>query len=50
VRDIFGLKVEHEGKIAAIRARLLKALAEPGAKSEKRRAHPRDEAADQPPA
>ena len=31
VKDVFGLKIEHEGKLAKIRARLLDALAEPAA-------------------
>jgi [protein-PII] uridylyltransferase len=29
VKDVFGLKIEHEGKLAKIRARLMAALAEP---------------------
>ncbi len=29
VKDVFGLKIEHEGKLAKIHARLLDALAEP---------------------
>jgi [protein-PII] uridylyltransferase len=39
VKDVFGMKVEHELKLEAIRTRLLEALAEPGttegAKAEK---------------
>jgi hypothetical protein len=30
VKDVFGMKVEHDAKIEAIRTRLLGALAEPG--------------------
>jgi len=33
VKDVFGLKVEHASKLAAIREKLLAALAEPGAAS-----------------
>ena len=31
VKDVFGLKIEHASKLAAIREKLLAALAEPGA-------------------
>jgi len=34
VKDVFGMKVEHDAKLDAIRERLLGALAEPGAARE----------------
>ena len=33
VKDVFGLKVDHEGQIEKIRARLLEALVELGAEA-----------------
>ena len=35
LKDVFGLKITHEGKLATLRERLLDALAEPGAASGK---------------
>jgi [protein-PII] uridylyltransferase len=33
VKDVYGLKVDHEGQIEKIRSCLLEALAEPGAEA-----------------